>query len=88
LSTKPGCIYFFRLFWTFLDRIQGLKKRKNGQKWIFSKLFVNIRNLHQKLHRLTKIQKNRPNISLTEVYRWGAPYNLLTILRINQFLLF
>jgi hypothetical protein len=44
---------------------------KNGQKWIFSKLFVNIRNLHQKLHRLTKIQKNRPNISLTEVYRWG-----------------
>ena len=28
-------------------------------------------NLHHKLHRLTKIQKNRPNISLTEVYRWG-----------------
>ena len=23
LSTKPGSIYFFRLFWTFLDRKQG-----------------------------------------------------------------
>jgi len=36
-------------------------------------LFVNIRNrnLHQKLHILTKFQKNRFSISLTEVYRWG-----------------
>jgi hypothetical protein len=37
----------------------------------FQKLFVNIRNLHQKLDILTKFQKNRPIISLTEVYRWG-----------------
>jgi hypothetical protein len=37
----------------------------------FSKLFVNIRNLHQKLHTLAKFQKNWSIISLTPVYRWG-----------------
>jgi hypothetical protein len=39
---------------------------------------VNIRNLHQKLHILTKFQKNRHIISLTEVYRWGHLTSSLT----------
>ena len=71
MPTKPSSIYFFRLFWTFLDRIQGYKTRKNGQKFIFSKLFVNIRNLHQKLRILTKFHKNRFGNSLTDINRWG-----------------
>jgi hypothetical protein len=41
----------------------------------FFQTLYNIRNFHQKLHIHTKIQKNRPFISVTEVYRWGHLIN-------------
>jgi hypothetical protein len=37
---------------------------------IFRRIFLHIRNLYQKLHILTKFQKNRIRMHKTRVYRW------------------
>ena len=47
-----------------------VKKSTKWSKMTFRRFFLHICNLHQKLHKPRKFQKNRMSITKTRVYRW------------------